>query len=775
MGRFYSTTSFQPVDFIYQLPAKMMAETMQAVETRNDELNNSLNLLDDSLAKIQYLEPDKQRVKQIVNEYQNKINSLVENISSNPTEWRKYSSDVKNLGKELANNYTKGELAAIQGNYSAYQNWLKEDNERFKKGDITSEWLSSAKNKYLSEFNGTNYDNNLGAYNSIKTEALAKHVDLNKKFDDYLKDVKANSTDVKNTTIGTQWLIKTENGNEWVDEARLAQIAANKLSADDETKAFIRQGANLGIFKDPAKVIENVMQGAIKTHAYSKTKSVKDYDPNQIWIHNDSEAQQNARQQRSFDHAQQMENLRTENDIRAAKIKHNLDNVKGLVSLDDNNDTNNFNTTTSITQQLFTPEELNVNHLNNNIIPSLDSQIKDLDSRINTAINKGDNNLAIQLREQKQLTQLQKNTAKGIVNNAMNDYYNSNHFKTLPEETKQDIRGYRQYIAMKGLEDTREQRLKYLDALDKNPILDMPGAAASNVQSKLLNVAERYLPNSYFDKRIKNFLNAADKVDNTINEFAKKNSSANQYDIRGINVSLNDPTITGVLNKVLLNGKVMTQNPEMFETGNGRTNKKYKQDIGNRFGFNNDEGEFNINELMKATGASTPTELMNSITLLPSNNGNLRMMVQLKSQSPDGKTIGSSPSNYYQIEGLKDNKVVLEVKGTGLEQSIYTKFNNDRNPAVQNLSYSLTNLDNLNFSNKFANTLKNVNSSNPDGFGPENSFSYGDITYKISKAKNGNVKVVVDKNGEVKDFVFPNDIQAQSAVLDYHHLLQSNQ
>lgn len=779
MARFYRTSATNNMDYMYQLPTELMVSALQTADSQIDAQSQQLSLFGDAAAKVQFLEPDRARASERINYYKDQVNQLSSEIMQNPQDWRKKQSTIRNLGRELTQDMSSGELAAIQGNYSKYNTWLKSETDRFNKGDITADWLSAAKTKYLADFGGTNYNRSIGTYNQLNTAPLAKYVDINKRFDDYLKEVKASSKEDKRSGVNGMYIVTTEKGEERVDADGLRRIAAAKLAADSELMSYMKQGSQLGVIKDPVATLSSALGGAVGTYAYSKMKNSSDIKENGVAVNFYNQSQQNRRQEDGQAHDIDMLNRRQQADLekeardakrdeRMAKMKHNLALNPNAVELDDAQNQNPASGTSTSTLQIFDKDELNPDILRTQLVPQLTQDITAHDVRIAEAQKAGNMGLVSQLQAEKQMLQSQKNTAQGLVHMASMDYYKSNEFRSLSQPMQALITGYNGYLNARNLPDNEQNRRAYANQSG-------PGGLGYNIPTKesIGGIDNR--------PRWNEFNSAMNKSTDFIQKHTRANEVGNQYNATGIDVNLGDQTISGLLNQAMNSGNLSffgfntTGGTKMG--GGQRGVVDYNIDSGKWFGVANSEGQFSIPELMRVTGAKSPSELFSKVTVMPSTNGNLRLKVRFADEI-NGKTLGKGSGSYHQIEGLPESKeLTIEVNGTSANSQVYQRLNTDPNPEVRRLAYTMSNTENANFLNNFIGVAA-PGTGDMDRFGTPAKFGYGQGVYEVSKARNGQVKVDIKLpvGDGVKTFnhTFNSSAEAQDAMLDFNQQLNTD-
>ena len=168
MGRYFKAQEVElNRDFIYQPPIELMAKVIQGKDLAVDKYNEYKASIDEKL-KAEGLKADEPRLKEIINDYHSKIDELAKTVQSDPLAASKQMSSIKNLGRNIADNWNQGEVAKIQGNKQLRDKYVEELNKR---KDVSEEWKTKALEKFDKEFTGTNFDNS-GKYNDYKYENI---------------------------------------------------------------------------------------------------------------------------------------------------------------------------------------------------------------------------------------------------------------------------------------------------------------------------------------------------------------------------------------------------------------------------------------------------------------------------------------------------------------------------------------------------------------------------------------------------------------------------
>lgn len=250
MGRFYSTNNPQSVDFAYQPPLELMQKAVANADAQNDRVFDTANLLNDSLLKVQFLEKDRGRVQQKQEEYKKQINDLTSQIQKDPLAWRKSSSAIRDVGRNFYQDMFTGELSGVQKNYEKYNKFISDHQKAVQEGKINAEYFNKAKEKFLNDFQGTNYDKQTGRYNEFKYDNLVNTPDINAEALRLSNDIKANFSKRVFDTVNGRWINSNEEGTKFVTDDEVAELVASGLMGNTNITSSIKQGANIGFYKN---------------------------------------------------------------------------------------------------------------------------------------------------------------------------------------------------------------------------------------------------------------------------------------------------------------------------------------------------------------------------------------------------------------------------------------------------------------------------------------------------------------------------------------------
>lgn len=169
MGQFYKGTEAAFLDdAMFKLPYELMGTVIDKKDKEIQEDIDTRNALSD-LLKAQGLKPDEPRLQQIMKQYQDQIDASVQEIYKDPLNYNK--EGVQRLKRAINEDFTLGEIAAIQSNRANFLAWEKEQEEKIKKNPelYDADLLEKLKALKLQEFSGTNYKGP-NDYTTIQTE-----------------------------------------------------------------------------------------------------------------------------------------------------------------------------------------------------------------------------------------------------------------------------------------------------------------------------------------------------------------------------------------------------------------------------------------------------------------------------------------------------------------------------------------------------------------------------------------------------------------------------
>jgi len=297
MGRFYKTVQRNYVDnFIYQPPVELMTKTIGNADNQIKENETALLSLYDKL-QANSLKVDEPRLKEIIGGYQSQIEEMAGKIQTDPLAFRKEIGNIRQLSRTINNDWTQGEVSAIQGNYGARAKFVKDHLEKTKKekGYVTQDDVTFATNKFDTDFNksgGTGYkgpDN----YNQYKAEDLNPFVNIEERAMETAKGWLADSVTKNNAYTDGKYIYKSKDMKEVVPYKEVKQGILSSMVNDKELMAYYGQQVRLGRFsqEEVAGKLSQMADVAANKYSYSKTEKGKTgMDENQFALQKDSQA-----------------------------------------------------------------------------------------------------------------------------------------------------------------------------------------------------------------------------------------------------------------------------------------------------------------------------------------------------------------------------------------------------------------------------------------------------------------------------------------------------
>ena len=236
MGRFYQTAKPEFVENIIQQPPWELAQQALAVKQLGyDNALQSTDIVRD-LLDVQHLNFEDDKVKEIKNTYNTKIDDLVSKIAKDPKNYNKVLPEIKNISREIGSSRKEGDIANIERRAADWQQW-QTDNADLKKEDpftynrLAQHWYEDIKGRsgkdITAQFAGQ--------------QGIAKPNINSKEMRETLENMKANATEVSNG--------KYKINNKWLSEAEVMQSAYDMYMSDPKVQGYINQQGN--ILKDP--------------------------------------------------------------------------------------------------------------------------------------------------------------------------------------------------------------------------------------------------------------------------------------------------------------------------------------------------------------------------------------------------------------------------------------------------------------------------------------------------------------------------------------------
>lgn len=279
MGRFYKSASANPIDYMYRVNAPLMEKVIEANDQYITDNLNQLGQLGNLASSFGYLQADQKRANEIMTGYNTQIDDITEAIRKDPANWRSQLDNIRNTGKDLANNYRTGEISKIAGNYGQFKSvsdYIDKQSEEFAKSGkgISADRAKAYKQHFLSNFEGTNFDSATGEYNMMKAFNPMSNMDIRKTLSEEMDKMKADGT-IKITdelTGSGEYFNKQTQEWEGITPERILRIATDRLN-NPQLMDYLKQDSMAGI-------ISGVYNTDVTSPDYGKF--IAPYDYNQV-------------------------------------------------------------------------------------------------------------------------------------------------------------------------------------------------------------------------------------------------------------------------------------------------------------------------------------------------------------------------------------------------------------------------------------------------------------------------------------------------------------
>lgn len=281
MAREYNTAEARFVeDKMYRPPIELMANVIKNVDNELEQKEAAIYSLADQL-KAEALKVDEPRLREIISGYHNRIDDLSNQLQENPLEFRRKTSDIRNLGREIAKDWNQGgEVFAIQENKRMYDDYVKRHLERVKatKGYVTQDDVNYARQFFLDNFGkmgGTSYQQ--GAYNTIPLEDLNAFVNLEDLSEERGKGYLADAAELLNAYSDGRYMYTSVDKKEQVKFNDILQGVTSAMYNDKELMDYYNQQIRFGRLT-PEEVQNKIGAAAARVatkYSYTKTEEGK--------------------------------------------------------------------------------------------------------------------------------------------------------------------------------------------------------------------------------------------------------------------------------------------------------------------------------------------------------------------------------------------------------------------------------------------------------------------------------------------------------------------
>ena len=230
MGRFYESTAGRFIDDkMFEAPSQLMA---QAIASKDKQVDSYIDKVDafDPLLKIDALEQDTPRGREIIAQYHKRMNEITDAIQKNPLSFGKYGRDIKSLGRDIDSDFSSGEAYTINQYKKNVLNEYDKIGKLDAKDGYEADYKDREQNNILANYEGVNWNKEMGKAQGRPDIANSYH---GLKFDDgFLAHMKADGYSYDIDTKSGGYIFTKKGSNETLSEQKLAEATYKYMNSD---------------------------------------------------------------------------------------------------------------------------------------------------------------------------------------------------------------------------------------------------------------------------------------------------------------------------------------------------------------------------------------------------------------------------------------------------------------------------------------------------------------------------------------------------------------
>ena len=256
INRFSRRTPYE--GSLYEMPIDLIARTLESTQKRYDQNKEIADTIQDFT--IPSLAQDRERANALQRKYADEVDATVKEYSGN---YAKASSKLKELTRKIKKDFNPGgEAAAISGNYTNYNTWLKDSQDLVEKGKVLGDDLNLANRYNMTNYKGIGeFDPVKGSYNVFNPETLSEYVDPDSIIQDAYKSFKPEKHKIGRTVFKDGLQVYEEQETEGITSARLDPSFSLALTSNPKYSSWLRQRLKYS-GKDPNKATDYMQQYA---------------------------------------------------------------------------------------------------------------------------------------------------------------------------------------------------------------------------------------------------------------------------------------------------------------------------------------------------------------------------------------------------------------------------------------------------------------------------------------------------------------------------------
>lgn len=252
MGRYYRTSSANPLDYMYKANAPLMERVVAANDQFIDQNLAGLSQLGE-LANYNHLLGDDEDAQKIIAGYRGQVDELAKAIQQDPANWRKQADPIRKLTRDLQTNYESGPIAKQMYNYNQRKTAFDTIDKQVQAGKLDPNTALVYKNHWDEQFQKeggkTAFDPATGTYRTYKGGTAMDNMDVKKILSDGLDKIKADkSFEYSEDESGQGWYFnKITNKREQITPEKVLEIASSNITP--QMMQYLKERSDVGLIK----------------------------------------------------------------------------------------------------------------------------------------------------------------------------------------------------------------------------------------------------------------------------------------------------------------------------------------------------------------------------------------------------------------------------------------------------------------------------------------------------------------------------------------------
>jgi hypothetical protein len=289
MGQFYRGTEATFIDdAMFKLPYELMG---QVIDKKDKAIDDTIGQYQSYLDKLKadVLEQDSPELRATIQQYQTRIDSAIQGITSDPMNYQKYTPQLNTLGRDITNTWSStGKVGSMEANKKKVLTEYDTLDKLAKEKGYSADYISAEKRKILEKYKGVEWDEERGKAMGAPEIADAYHkLDFDEGFLSHLKAQKISKTQ---DTPGGPWVYRKEGSTEKLNSNDIIGAYMLQANADPGTQAALQRYNQLGVAGYESVGLNEVYMKVPETDASGKAiiengepKMKEVLNPNNYW------------------------------------------------------------------------------------------------------------------------------------------------------------------------------------------------------------------------------------------------------------------------------------------------------------------------------------------------------------------------------------------------------------------------------------------------------------------------------------------------------------